>query len=594
MRIEEIISKNVAAIIKKLYNKDIEVSENFIQKTKEEFDGDITLVVFSFAKIIGGSPEKIAEEIGTEFKNNLSEISDFNVIKGFLNLKINDNYWLEYFADNNKEKNYGFSKTKKEETIMIEYCSPNTNKPLHLGHIRNCFLGHSISEILKANGSKVIKANLVNDRGIHICKTMLAWQKWGSDDAPEHNDIKGDHFVGNYYVLFEKNYKSEIDELVAKGISEEEAKKQAGLILQAQELLKKWEDRDIDTINLWRKMNNWVYAGFEETYTALDISFDKVYHESETYITGKKIIEDGLKKGVFFEKEDGSVWIDLTADGYDEKLLLRADKTSVYITQDLGTALERTNEFNLSKMIYIVGNEQDYHFAILKIILKKLGYNWADNIFHLSYGMVELPSGKMKSREGKVVDADDLINEMLETARNITKELGKIEGMSFEEAQDLYRKIGLGALKYFILKIDPKKNMLFSPDESIDFNGNTAPFIQYTFARIQSILRKSESMEIKPVLAQGIALNEKEKELIKLIYYFPQIIKQAAEEYSPAVIANYAYTLAKEYNQFYHDYPILKAENESSMNFRLILSAFIAEVIKSSLKLLGIDVPYRM
>ncbi|MDD5571827.1 MAG: arginine--tRNA ligase, partial [Bacteroidales bacterium] len=455
-------------------------------------------------------------------------------------------------------------------------------------------LGHSLSEILKANGSKVIKVNLVNDRGIHICKSMLAWQKWGNNDAPENNDVKGDHFVGNYYVLFEKNYKTEIDELVAKGIPEEEAKKQAGLILQAQELLKKWEERDVDTINLWRKMNNWVYGGFEETYNSLDITFDKVYHESETYITGKKIIEDGLKKGVFFEKEDGSVWIDLTADGYDQKLLLRADKTSVYITQDLGTACERTTEFNPNKMIYIVGNEQDYHFAILKLILKKLGYEWADNIFHLSYGMVELPSGKMKSREGKVVDADDLIKEMVETAKEITKDLGKIEGMSFEEARDLYEKIGLGALKYFILKVDPKKNMLFSPGESIDFNGNTAPFIQYTFARIQSILRKSESMKINPVLDKSIVINDKEKELIKLIYYFPEIIKQAAEECSPAIIANYAYELAKEYNQFYHDFQILKAESESSMNFRLLLSAFTAEVIKSSLKLLGIDVPFRM
>ena len=593
MLIEELISASVVAAINKLYNTEVEFNIETLQKTKKEFVGDLTLVVFPFTKISKKSPEQTAQEIGEELKLSINEITDFNVIKGFLNLSISNKYWVEYLLNNRTEKNYGFSKERKE-TVMVEYCSPNTNKPLHLGHIRNCLLGHSVAEILKANGNKVIKANLINDRGIHICKSMLAWLKWGNNDTPENHSLKGDHFIGNYYVLFEKNLKQEVEDLVAIGLSEDEAKKKSGLMIQAQELLKKWEDRDIETINLWRKMNNWVYEGFEETFNNLGISFDKVYHESETYLTGKKLVAEGLKKDVFFEKEDGSVWVDLTPDGFDEKLLIRADKTSVYITQDLGTAFERTIEFNLNKIIYVVGNEQDYHFGILKVILKKLGYDWADNLCHLSYGMVELPSGKMKSREGKVVDADDLILEMTENAKEITRELGKTEGMQYGEQQDLFKKIGLGALKYYILKVDPKKTMLFNPEESIDFNGNTGPFIQYTFARIQSVLRKSQELNIKPTPDYAIEINDKEKELIKLIYSYPEVIKQAAKDFSPAQIANYIYDLVKEYNQFYHDNPILKADDEKTLHFRLILSEFSGEVIKSALNLLGIDVPYRM
>lgn len=612
IKIEDLLTNKTGEAIKSLYASEADPKHLpadakaplwqagiSFQKTNKEFEGDLTLVVFPFVKLSKKSPEETAKQIGEFLKTNTPEISDYNVVKGFLNLVIDKKYWLDFFKEIQAHDNWGHTTANENsKTIMLEYSSPNTNKPLHLGHIRNNLLGYSVAEILKANGNKVIKANLVNDRGIHICKSMLAWKNWGNGETPESTGMKGDHLVGKYYVEFDKSFKSQVLSLKSEGAKEEDAEKKAPLMTEIQGMLRKWEAGDKETIELWKIMNSWVYKGFEETYKILGVDFDKMYYESNTYLLGKKAVEEGLNKKVFFKKEDGSVWIDLTNEGLDQKVLLRSDGTSVYITQDIGTAIERLREFpQISKLIYTVGNEQDYHFKVLFKTLKKLGYAWADECYHLSYGMVELPEGKMKSREGTVVDADDLIKEMIDTAEATTKELGKIEGFSDAEAKNLYKTIGLGALKYFMLKVDPKKKMLFNPKESIDFNGNTGPFIQYTYARIQSILRKAENQKLAVdnlQFADHISVLPKEKEIIKLIYDFPVVINEAANSYSPATIANYVYELVKEYNQFYHDITILKEENKDLMNFRLSLSKKAGEVIQSSMKLLGIEVPEKM
>ena len=597
MNIEEKIKVNIIEAFHKIYNAEIPEKSIQIQKTRKEFIGDFTVVVFPFLRFSKKSPEQTAEQLGIYLKDNFSEIKEFNVIKGFLNLKFYDSFWLNFLNTTLLEDNYGFVKSNEDsEKIMIEYSSPNTNKPLHLGHIRNNLLGYSIAQILKANGKNVVKVNLVNDRGIHICKSMLAWQKWGNGETPDSTGLKGDKLVGNYYVKFDQEYKKQIADLINKGISAEEAKKQAPLLIEAQNMLLKWERKDADVLELWKKMNAWVYKGFDETYNNLGIDFDKVYYESETYLLGKSIVAEGLKKGVLNKKEDGSVWADLTKDGLDEKLLLRADGTSVYMTQDIGTANQRFAEYNNDKLIYVVGNEQNYHFQVLALVLKKLGFSWADNLFHLSYGMVELPEGKMKSREGTVVDADDLLNEMIETARETSEELGKLDSYSKEEVNNVVKTIALGALKYFMLKVDPKKNMLFNPKESIDFNGNTGPFIQYSYARIKSILNKAKDQKIEKsdCVSSNIKISEKEVNLIKLIFDYPATISEAADNYSPALIANYIYDLAKEFNQFYHDCTILKEPDNDIRNFRLLLSQMIGDIIKSSMSLLGINVPDRM
>ncbi|MCK5823204.1 MAG: arginine--tRNA ligase [Bacteroidales bacterium] len=597
MNIEEKIKVNIIEAFQKIYNAEIPEKSIQIQKTRKEFIGDFTVVVFPFLRFSKKSPEQTAEQLGIYLKDNFSEIKEFNVIKGFLNLKFYDSFWLNFLNTTLLEDNYGFVKSNEDsEKIMIEYSSPNTNKPLHLGHIRNNLLGYSIAQILKANGKNVVKVNLVNDRGIHICKSMLAWQKWGNGETPDSTGLKGDKLVGNYYVKFDQEYKKQIADLINKGISAEEAKKQAPLLIEAQNMLLKWERKDADVLELWKKMNAWVYKGFDETYNNLGIDFDKVYYESETYLLGKSIVAEGLKKGVLNKKEDGSVWADLTKDGLDEKLLLRADGTSVYMTQDIGTANQRFAEYNNDKLIYVVGNEQNYHFQVLALVLKKLGFSWADNLFHLSYGMVELPEGKMKSREGTVVDADDLLNEMIETARETSEELGKLDSYSKEEVNNVVKTIALGALKYFMLKVDPKKNMLFNPKESIDFNGNTGPFIQYSYARIKSILNKAKDQKIEKsdCVSSNIKISEKEVNLIKLIFDYPATISEAADNYSPALIANYIYDLAKEFNQFYHDCTILKEPDNDIRNFRLLLSQMIGDIIKSSMSLLGINVPDRM
>ncbi len=563
-------------------------------------------MVFPYVRVSKKSPEETAKQIGEFLVKNKETIEGYNVVKGFLNLVVNKSLYFNYF---NNVLSKGFEISKTGRTVMVEYSSPNTNKPLHLGHVRNNLLGYSVSNILKAAGNEVLKTNIVNDRGIHICKSMLAWQKWGNGETPQSSGIKGDHLVGKYYVEFDKHYKSQISLLKSQNLSEADAEKQAPLMLEAKEMLRKWEAGDKEVIDLWKTMNGWVYEGFAESYKKLGVDFDKIYYESDTYILGKSTVEEGLAKGVFKKRADNSVYIDLTQDGLDEKTLLRADGTSVYITQDIGTAIERFKEFpNLNQLIYTVGNEQDYHFKVLFLILKKLGYKWAEECYHLSYGMVELPEGKMKSREGTVVDADDLIDEMIQTAKETTEELGKIEGFTKEEAENLYRIIGMGALKYFMLKVDPKKKMLFNPKESIDFNGNTGPFIQYTHARICSVLKKASSLraegEAIPTNAEiassligtrnDAAINPKEKELLKLIYDYTKTVKEAAKQYSPAVIANYTYEVAKAYNQFYHDTQILKEENENLRNFRLALSKQIANIIKSSMNLLGIEVPEKM
>ena len=588
---EEFILSVVKRATEELYG----VGDNIqIQKTRKEFEGDYTVVVFPLLKASRKSPEATATELGEKIVASTPEIKSFNVIKGFLNLAIDSSFWAARFQEIVETENFGMAPASGR-TIMIEYSSPNTNKPLHLGHVRNNLLGYSVATILKANGHNVIKVNLVNDRGIHICKSMLAWQLYGNGETPASSGMKGDHLVGKYYVEFDKHYKAQVKELMAeKGISEDEAKKQAPIMLQAQEMLRKWEAKDPEVYALWETMNGWVYEGFDVTYKAMGVDFDKVYYESQTYLLGKSLVEDGLKKGVFFRKEDNSVWIDLEADGLDQKLLLRGDGTSVYMTQDLGTALSRFEENSLDDMIYVVGNEQNYHFQVLKLVLKKLGYEWSDNIFHLSYGMVELPEGKMKSREGTVVDADDLIADMIGTAREMSDELGKLDGCSEEEAAAISEMVGLGALKYFILKVDPKKTMLFDPRESIDFNGNTGPFIQYTHARIRSILRKAEEAGIDASTYVNATLLPEEVELVKALAEYPAVVRTAGEQFAPSVIAAYAYDLAKQFNGYYHDHSILKEENEAVRSLRLKLAAEVARVIRSAMSLLGINVPERM
>ena len=592
MNTETFIAQIAAASIEALYGA-VEASQIQIQKTRKEFEGDYTLVTFPLLKLSRKAPEATANEIGEHIVANNPTISSFNVIKGFLNLSIAPAYWAERFAEEVADENYGQAESSGR-TIMIEYSSPNTNKPLHLGHIRNNLLGYSVAQILKANGHNVIKVNLVNDRGIHICKSMLAWQLYGGGETPQSSGMKGDHLVGKYYVEFDKHYKAQVKDLVAGGMSEEEAKKKAPIMLAAQEMLRKWEAKDEEGYSLWQTMNGWVYEGFDVTYKALGVDFDKVYYESQTYLLGKSLVQDGLDKGVFFRKEDNSVWIDLEADGLDQKLLLRGDGTSVYMTQDLGTALSRFAENKLDDMIYVVGNEQNYHFQVLKLVLKKLGYEWSDNIYHLSYGMVELPEGKMKSREGTVVDADDLIADMVDTAREMSEELGKLDGCTKEEADAVCSMVGLGALKYFILKVDPKKTMLFDPRESIDFNGNTGPFIQYTHARICSILRKAEEAGIDYKSASIGELLPAEIELIKSLGEFPAVVASAGENFAPSAIAAYAYDLAKSFNGYYHDHSILREENVEIRQMRVKLAAEVARVINRAMKLLGIDVPQRM
>lgn len=595
MNIEHVLSENTIKAIESLYGASVE-RVNF-EKTNPDFEGDLTLVVFPFLKVSKKKPEETATDIGNYLKEHTSEIASFNVIKGFLNLVISDSYWLNYFKNINGKSIVSYNAPENAPLVMLEYCSPNTNKPIHLGHVRNNLLGYSVANILKATGNRVIKTNLVNDRGIHICKSMLAWQKWGNGETPESSGIKGDHLVGKYYVAFDKQYKKEIQELTAQGKTKEEAEKNAPVMIEVQEMLRQWEAGNPSVRSLWETMNGWVYKGFEATYKKMGVDFDTIYYESNTYLLGKDIIDDGLAKNVFKRRADNSVYIDLTADGLDEKTLLRADGTSVYMTQDLGTALQRAKEVSFNKMIYTVGNEQDYHFKVLFLILKKLGYEWANGLYHLSYGMVELPEGKMKSREGTVVDADDLMQEMIETAEKTSKELGKVEGLSNEEAAVLYETIGLGALKYFMLKVDPKKKMLFNPAESIDFNGHTAPFIQFNYVRIKALLRKAAegwNFSDLDVFTHNIRLLPKEKELIIKLYRFNATLQQAATELNPSLVANYAYELAKEYSQFYHETPILKEEQKDYILFRLHLSNTVGIAIKESMKLLGINMPERM
>lgn len=589
----QLLAQKTALAVNELYGHFIESEQVSINKTKKDYNGDYTVVVFPFTKISKKSPELTAHEIGQWLQNALPQVESFNVIKGYLNIILKDEFWIDFLFKNYQNLNFGLKSLKEgQPPILIEFSSPNTNKPLHLGHIRNNLLGHSLSEILKATGLSVVKVNLVNDRGIHICKSMLAWKKWGNGETPESIGIKGDHLVGKYYVLFEKKYQEEVSQLKANGLDEETALRSASLILEAQEMLRKWEAGDAETLSLWEMMNSWVYEGFNETYKRLGISFDKIYYESDTYSIGKKIVEEGLKAGIFYQKEDGSIWVDLTSDNLDQKLLLRSDGTSVYITQDLGCAELRYQEFSPQKMIYVVGNEQNYHFEVLQHILQRLGKAYADKIFHLSYGMVDLPEGKMKSREGTVVDADDLIDEMVSTAREITLELGKTSDLGENEAQKLFSMIGLAALKYFILKVDPKKNILFNPAESIDFDGNTGPFIQYTHARIRSVLRKANQWSFSPT--EKINLLKEEKEILKLLYEFPFVIEQSAKGLDPSQIANFAYELARTYNQFYHNLSILHEPDEQRMITRLALSQFTAQVIRISLHLLGIEVPEQM
>ncbi len=597
MNLENILKEKTKESIQDLYNHKAEDSIIQLQKTRKEFEGDITLVVFPFLRFSKKSPEQTGEELGSDLKNKLEIISSFNVIKGFLNLSISDSYYLQHLNDIYPAENYGLTTAKNGDPVyMVEYSSPNTNKPLHLGHIRNNLLGYAVSEILKATGKHVVKTNIVNDRGIHICKSMLAWQKWGNGETPQSSGKKGDHLVGDYYVKFDQAYKQQVKEMVSNGTDEESATRTAPLILEAQEMLRKWEAGDKEVVDLWKEMNGWVYEGFDETYQRMGVGFDKIYYESETYLVGKETVLEGLKNGILRQQEDSSVWADLTGEGLDEKILLRSDGTSVYMTQDIGTAQLRQNDYHPDKMIYVVGNEQNYHFKVLSIILDKLGFGWAKDLYHLSYGMVELPEGKMKSREGKVVDADDLMDEMIATARDMSQELGKLEGLTEEEKENIVRIIGLGALKYFILKVDPVKNMTFDPKESIDFNGNTGPFIQYTYARIQSVKRKAEEIDVRMPASvdAGLSLNPKEKNLLKLVYDYPEIVRDAASNFSPALIANFVYELVKEYNQFYHDYPILKEENKALRDFRLMISEVTGRIVYSGMSLLGIEVPDRM
>src|SRR5574343_11234 len=593
MTLHHTLTTHIQKAVQELFGIAIEKVE--FKATRKEFEGDITMVVFPLVKALKGNPVEIGNQIGNYLVTNVNEVSKFNVVGGFLNIVISDAFYVEFFNTIKNNETFGFVAPKEgEKAVMVEYSSPNTNKPLHLGHIRNNLLGYSVAEILKASGKKVYKTQIINDRGIHICKSMLAWQKFGNGQTPETTGLKGDKLVGNFYVEFDKAYKSEINELIAQGKTEEEAKKQAPLMLEAQEMLRKWEAGDEEVVALWKTMNQWVYDGFAITYKNLGVDFDSYYYESNTYLLGKDVVEEGLAKGVFFKKPDGSVWIDLTAEGLDEKLVLRSDGTSVYMTQDIGTAIQRVKDFpDVGGMVYTVGNEQDYHFKVLFLILKKLGFDWAQHLFHLSYGMVELPSGKMKSREGTVVDADDLMHEMTTTAQAISEELGKLDGYTAEEKAVLYKTIGLGALKYYMLKVAPKKTMMFNPEESVDFNGNTGPFIQYTYARIQSILRKAD-FEYKAVVVETIDLHEKEKELIKQIQLFPEVIQQAAENHSPALVANYTYDLVKEFNSFYQNVSILGEEDVNKKIFRVQLSYLVGNTIKNAFSLLGIQVPERM
>lgn len=597
MKIEDKLVTSVISGLKALYGQDVPAAQVQLQKTKKEFEGHLTLVVFPFLKMSKKGPEQTAQEIGEYLKANEPAVAAFNVIKGFLNLTVASATWIELLNEIHADAQYGIvSADENAPLVMIEYSSPNTNKPLHLGHVRNNLLGNALANIVMANGNKVVKTNIVNDRGIHICKSMLAWQKYGKGETPESSGKKGDHLVGDYYVAFDKHYKAEVAELMEKGMSKEEAEAASPLMNEAREMLVKWEAGDPEVRALWQMMNNWVYAGFDETYRKMGVGFDKIYYESNTYLEGKEKVMEGLEKGFFFKKEDGSIWADLTAEGLDHKLLLRGDGTSVYMTQDIGTAKLRFADYPIDKMIYVVGNEQNYHFQVLSILLDKLGFEWGKSLVHFSYGMVELPEGKMKSREGTVVDADDLMAEMIATAKETSQELGKLDGLTQEEADDIARIVGLGALKYFILKVDARKNMTFNPKESIDFNGNTGPFIQYTYARIRSVLRKAAEagIVIPEVLPANIELSEKEEGLIQMVADFAAVVRQAGEDYSPSGIANYVYDLVKEYNQFYHDFSILREENEDVKLFRIALSANIAKVVRLGMGLLGIEVPDRM
>ncbi len=592
MTIESIIAQGVVKAVKELYGAEIAEKQALASATKKEFEGDLTVVVFPFLKASHKNPEATAQEIGEWLEKNVEAVEKFNVVKGFLNLSISPAYWLGLLHEMAADGEWGIRKaTPESDLVMVEYSSPNTNKPLHLGHVRNNLLGYSLSEILKANGHKVVKTNIVNDRGIHICKSMLAWKKWGEGITPEKAGKKGDHLIGDFYVAFDQHYKAELKELMEKeNISEEEAEKRSPLMAEAREMLRKWEQNDPEVRSLWKMMNEWVYAGFDETYKRLGVDFDKIYYESDTYLEGKDLVLGGLEKGIMFRKEDGSVWADLTNDGLDHKLLLRADGTSVYMTQDIGTAKLRYQDYPIDKMIYVVGNEQNYHFQVLSLLLDRLGFKWGKDLTHFSYGMVELPEGKMKSREGTVVDADDLIDTMISGAAEMSAD--RLGEMSKEEAAEVARMVGLGALKYFLLKVDPKKNMLFNPKESIDFNGNTGPFIQYTYARINSVIRKAG--DFNPEATPKAIPNQKESTLIQKVADFPSVVAEAGRNYSPAVIANYAYDLAKEYNQFYHDYSILREENKEVRDLRLLISFVVARTLKSAMALLGIEMPERM
>ncbi|MCI5560586.1 MAG: arginine--tRNA ligase [Phocaeicola sp.] len=597
MTIETKLTQAVQTAISTLYGQEVPAGSVQLQKTKKEFEGSLTVVVFPFLKASKKSPEATAQEIGEYLKANETIVADFNVIKGFLNLSISSTAWIALLNEINTDAQWGITPiAENAPLVMIEYSSPNTNKPLHLGHVRNNLLGNALYNVMKANGNKVIRTNIVNDRGIHICKSMLAWQKFGNGETPETSGKKGDHLVGDYYVAFDKHYKAEVAQLMAEGKTKEEAEALSPLMQEAREMLRKWEAGDTEVRSLWQTMNEWVYAGFDSTYEQMGVGFDKIYYESDTYLEGKGKVLEGVEKGFFYRKEDGSVWADLTAEGLDHKLLLRADGTSVYMTQDIGTAKLRFEDFPIDKMIYVVGNEQNYHFQVLSILLDKLGFKWGKDLVHFSYGMVELPEGKMKSREGTVVDADDLMASMIDVAKETSQELGKLDGLTEAEAADIARIVGLGALKYFILKVDARKNMTFNPKESIDFNGNTGPFIQYTYARICSILRKAAEAGIAlPTTFQAsISLSTKEENLIQTLADFPAIVKQAGTDYNPSILANYTYDLVKEFNQFYHDFSILKEENEDIKRFRLLLSTNVAKVIKQGMALLGIEVPERM
>ena len=595
MNIEASISKAAQEAVKALYGMETTEKMVQLQKTRSEFEGNLTLVVFPFVKAAKKSPEQTAQEIGEYLQTNCEAVEKYNVVKGFLNLSVSDGAWLQLLEAINQDDNFGMKKTTDDSPlVMIEYSSPNTNKPLHLGHVRNNLLGWSLAQIMEANGNKVVKTNIVNDRGIHICKSMLAWQKWGNNETPESSGKKGDHLIGDYYVAFDKHYREEIKELVAQGMDEDKAKQEAPLIKEAHEMLVKWEQNDPEVRALWEKMNNWVYAGFDETYKKMGVSFDKIYYESQTYLKGKAKVEEGLSKGLFERHDDNSVWADLTNEGLDQKLLLRSDGTSVYMTQDIGTAEMRFQDYPIDKMIYVVGNEQNYHFQVLSILLDRLGFKWGKELVHFSYGMVELPNGKMKSREGTVVDADDLMQLMVDDALKTSMELGKFADMTDEERNEIARIVGMGALKYFILKVDARKNMLFNPDESIDFNGNTGPFIQYTYARIRSILRKASSITSTTNMISTPSLNEKEVELIQKMNEFGAAVEQAGKDYSPSGIANYCYELTKIFNQFYHDYSILNEPDEQKKAIRLVLAKNVAKIIKNGMGLLGIEVPERM